>query len=306
MRVFEELNCQNKYNTAVALGLFDGVHLGHKKVIDKAVNNKNYKSAVLTFTTKNNRPLKKQEQKDILTINQRLCRLESLGVDFVYMPDFKDIKDLAPEQFVETILHNIINAKVVYCGEDFRFGKNALGDVCLLKSICAKFGIDVQIIEQEYYKDKVISSTRIRKLIQQGQVDLVNKLLGYNYFIEEVVKKGYQLGRTINFPTINQELSENICMLKFGVYISSVNIDGKFYKSITNIGKKPTIRGDRKPLAETHIIGFSGNLYGKNLKVELYKFVRQEQKFDNMQQLKDNISRDVMEAIKYFEKSIDK
>lgn len=306
MKVFKELNEKNTNNTAVALGLFDGVHRGHQKVISKAINNNKYKSAVLTFTTKINRPTKKQEQKDILTVNQRLYRLEGMGVDYVYIPDFEDIKDLTPEDFVYNILHNVINAKVVYCGQDYRFGKKASGDVDVLTSLCEKLGIKVEVIGQELYKDEVISSTRIRKLISSGQVDLVNDLLGYNYFIDEVVEKGYQLGRTINFPTINQKLSENICLLKFGVYISSVNINGKTYKSITNIGIKPTITGNRQPLAETHIIGYSGDLYGRKLKVELYKFVRQEQKFENIQQLKDNISRDVMQTIKYFEKTIDK
>lgn len=305
MEIINELNKKNKFKTAVALGLFDGVHLGHKKVIDNVIKSK-YKSAVLTFTTKKIRPKKKIEQKDILTINQRLQKFEELGVDYVYIPDFEQIKTLSPQDFIKFILKDIINAKEIFCGEDFRFGKDAEGDVNLLKDICKSIGIDVFVVLKEYKKDKVISSTRIRKLIENGQIDLVNDLLGYEYYIDEIVTKGKQLGRTINFPTINQELNENICMLKFGVYISNVIIDGKEYQSITNIGIKPTIKGKRKPLAETHIIGYNGDLYGRKLKVKLYKFVRQEEKFENIQQLKDNISKDVLKALEFFKKDIDK
>lgn len=306
MKIIKKLCHKNEYVTAVALGLFDGVHLGHKKVIDMAVKNKNYKSAVLTFTTKKDRPTKKLQQKDILTVNQRLSCLESLNVDYVYIPDFDDIKNLTPKQFINNILQDVINAKIIYCGQDFRFGKNAVGDVTLLNKICKDIGIEVFVVGQEYYKDEVISATNIRKFIQQGQIDKANELLGYNYFIEEVVKHGYHIGRTIKFPTINQELSENICLPKFGVYISSVDINGKMYKSITNIGVKPTITGKRKPLAETHIIDFNGDLYGQKLKVKLYKFVRIERKFDSIDGLKKEISQDALKSIRYFQKGIDK
>lgn len=305
MQVFDKLNQKNKYSTAVALGLFDGIHLGHKKVINNAVKS-NLKSAVLSFTTKMDRPTKKKQQKDILTIKQRISQFKDLGVDYVYIPDFDEIKNIEPKNFVKDILHDIINAKIVFCGQDFKFGKNALGDVNILKDICKEFGIEVFIVQQEYYDNEVVSSTRIRKLLAQGDIELANKLLGYNYYIEEVVTEGKKLGRTINYPTINQDIDEKICLPKFGVYVSSVEIDGKTYNSITNIGIKPTIKGERKPLAETHIIGYDGDLYGKSIKVLIYKFVRDEQKFDTIEQLKDNISRDVNSSIKYFDKSIDK
>ena len=146
------------------------------------------------------------------------------------------------------------------------------GDVALLQKLGEELGITVEVVSPELEDGYPVSSTRIRQCLLDGDIPKANRLLGYRYFIEGTVVYGKQLGRTMECPTINQELSPNTCIPKFGVYVSTTNIDGKEYPSITNVGKKPTIQGDRMPLAETHIIGIDRHLYGQTLRVTLYRF----------------------------------
>lgn len=291
-------------DSAVALGMFDGVHRGHQKVIRAAAELSHLRTVVLTFTTKRRRPKKKATQKDILTPENRLKCLEQTGVDAVYMPDFDEMKQITAEEFISDILQGVLNAKVVCCGEDFRFGYRAMGDVNFLTERCAQLGIKVIVVPPEQDGERTVSSTWIRQCLLEGDIPTANRLLGYRYFIEGEVVYGKQLGRTIDCPTINQELSENICIPRYGVYISTTTIQGKEYPSITNIGIKPTILGQRQPLAETHVIGINRHMYGEVLRVKLYKFIRREQRFDSIYELSRHIQRDIHTARLYFKDGI--
>lgn len=302
MQVIQKLNeMKSSRPVAVALGMFDGVHRGHRKVIEAALNYRgNYQTAVLTFTTKKARPKQKASQKDILTAEGRLALLERLGVDVTYIPDFEEFRQMEPENFVREILCRRLRAKVICCGEDFRFGRNAEGDVALLQKLGAELGVKIEVVSPVLEDGYPVSSTRIRQCLLEGDIPKANLLLGYRYFIEGVVVYGKQLGRTMECPTVNQELSPNICIPKFGVYVSTTHIDGKEYPSITNVGKKPTIQGDRMPLAETHIIGIDRHLYGQTLRVTLYRFIRGEMRFESLEELSRSIHRDIHTATLYF------
>lgn len=303
MKVWRNPQEGNALPSAVALGMFDGVHLGHQAVIGAAKNTADaLQTVVLTFTTKHGRPTKKAHQKDILTAEGRLKRLETLGIDAVYMPDFEEIRSLEPEEFVRQILHDTLHAKILCCGDDFRFGKQARGDVALLQKLGRMLDMQVVVVPPKLDGGQPISSTRIRQCLLDGDIVSANRMLGYRYFIEGKVVYGRQLGRTMDCPTINQELSEHICIPKYGVYISATEVDGVLYPSITNVGKKPTIAGERQPLAETHLIGLDQNLYGRVLRVTLYDFIREEAKFESVEALFRRIHRDIETAKMYFNK----
>ncbi|MGI5958506.1 MAG: bifunctional riboflavin kinase/FAD synthetase [Massiliimalia sp.] len=301
MEVYRNLEqIKNAPASAVALGMFDGVHRGHRRVIEAAVSYEGLSAAVLTFTTNHQRPSKKMHQRDILTIDGRISMLEKLPVDRVYLPDFDSFKSMTPDQFITEILHKTLNAKAVCCGEDFRFGRNASGNVNYLKRFCDQLGIQVTVVPPLLDHRAPISSTRIRQALQDGDIPTANRLLGYSYFIEGEVIYGRQLGRQINCPTINQALDSKICIPKYGVYVSTTRVDGVDYPSITNIGVKPTIEGDRMPLAETHVIGINQMLYGRVLRVTLYQFIRSEERFDSIEELSHSIHRDIHTAKLYF------
>lgn len=303
MRIFRELSDYHtkKDGTAIALGLFDGVHTGHQKVIQTAAGyQETLDVMVLTFTMMANRPDKKQGQKDILIPSERIKRMKKMDLDVIYMPDFEEIRQLSAEDFLHKILHQKLKARVLCCGDDYRFGKRAQGDIHLLKSLCRPLGIQVHIVPPVIYQNEAVSSTRIRKCLQTGEIKDANRMLGYPYSICSEVISGNRIGNTIGFPTINQALQENTCLPKFGVYVSSVRLDGEVYPAVTNVGVKPTIQGNRSPLAETHIIGIEQNLYGRTIRVKLHHFIREEQRFDSLEQLVSRIDEDAQIAKLYY------
>ncbi len=287
--------------TAVALGVFDGIHRGHQDVIKSALSfrDKGLSSAVFTFcaktvTTKGNGRL------DMLISDElKLEKLDEMGVDYVYSPEFSELRNLTSEEFVEKILVEKLNASVAICGENFRFGKGAFGDSRELSRLCSKHEISTIILPFTYFNGAPISSTEIRRHIREGSIDIANFLLGYDFQFRLKVVHGNSIGRTISFPTINQYFPPMQVVPRFGVYVSNVLIDGKLYPSVTNVGVKPTIGGEKSPLAETHIIGFDGNLYDKEVTVYLKKFIRPEIKFDSIEQLKNRLSKDLKKAEEY-------
>ncbi len=273
--------------TAVALGFFDGVHRGHRAVIGRAVKEKEngFLPTVLTFTTEYVQPARKRGMKKILTERLFLEAMQEIGVEIVEMPPFEEIMDLPPREFVEKVLCGYLKAKVVVCGRDFRFGKGASGDLSLLRELCGEYGIRLEAVDPLLDGGKPISSTRIRQCLADGAIETANWLLGYRYSFDFEVAHGNELGRTIGIPTINQIFPEQYLVPRFGVYASYTVLDGKRYKSITNVGVKPTIQGNRLPLAETHIMGVDDHLYGRNIKVSLVKFIRPEKKFNSFEEL---------------------
>ena len=219
--------------------------------------------------------------------------LESLGVEKCFSIDFLTIKDTSAEEYIEKILLENLCAKAVFCGFNYRFGKQARGDSEFLHDICNKFNVQTFISSPICYCDSVVSSSRIRTLIENGEISTANKLLGKPFSVEQTIVEGKHNGRTVGIPTVNQNLPPEFVTPRFGAYASFAVVDGTRFEAITNVGTRPTVGGVNKNI-ETHILGdFSGNLYGKTVRTELLYFIRDERKFDNLTELSDQIKRDI-------------
>lgn len=278
--------------SAVALGLFDGVHSGHRAVLKLALNEAENGLLPKVFTFSPQAVLRKSSGTSgfIYGHIQKLSLLEGFGG--VFSADFKTVKPFTGEDFVQHYLRDMLNAAVVCCGADFRFGRGASCGVDDLCRFGEKYGFEVKTAEDVCIDGTVVSSGEIRRRLIEGDVAGANKLLGRPYFIRREVVHGAELGRTIGFPTINQTYEEGQLVPKYGVYASRVTIDGKTFSAVTNIGVKPSVDYEGSPLAETHIIGFSGDLYGKTVETELLGFIRPERKFDSVEELKMQITED--------------
>lgn len=291
-----------KGNTAVAMGLFDGVHHGHRAVIGKAVEAAEsipgVKPAVFTFDTQTVTS-KGESGSGVEYIFSREMKLDiigRLGVKYIYSPDFMNFRDLSGEEFTELVLCDKFSAKIAVCGEDFRFGKNACCGVSELAEMCRKRGIKLITVSEISEGGEKISSTSIRKLIGNGEISEANRLLGSKFAFRLPIVYGRQLGRTLDFPTINQYIPKRQIKPRFGVYASETEVGGNIYGSVTNIGVKPTV-GSEAPLAETYIIDFpGGDLYGETAKVSLVEFIRPERKFSGTDELKAQIAQDTESA----------
>ncbi|MCH5324401.1 MAG: bifunctional riboflavin kinase/FAD synthetase [Eubacterium sp.] len=280
--------------TAVAVGFFDGLHLGHMEVIKEAFR---HEAASAMFTFHSDTALPKREKiENLLSNDMKLEKLAQTGLEYIYSPDFDTVRDYTAEDFVSRVLVKIMNAKTVICGFDFRLGSGGGCDAEQFKRICGRYGIETVIIPPFSLDGQIVHSTAIKNLIKDGEIARANRLLGYEFGYEGEVIYGNRLGRTIGFPTINQLFPDNIVMPRFGVYKSSVEVDGVIYRSVTNIGVKPTVDYKDRPLGETHIDGFDGDLYGRTLRVSLERFIRPERRFDSLDGLKEQLARDKSEA----------
>ena len=281
--------------TAVALGMFDGVHIGHRAVFERAESFDEHgaEAAVFTFDSESLGDKHGKSYRYVVPNSLKLDMIRQAGIENIFCADFSGLKDYEPEEFAKVVLAGWMNAAKVVCGRDFRFGKGAAGDVPALKEYGKKYGFEVSTVDPVVVDGNVVSSSRIRELLSEGDVKKANALLGYSYKIKRSVEDGNHIGRTIDFPTINQSFDEGQLIPAYGVYATSVVIDGKQYDAITNIGVKPTVEKDCRPLAETHILGFSGDLYGKMLEVSFSDFLRPERKFDSLDALKKQIYMDI-------------
>lgn len=282
-----KLNDRIPQKTAIALGIFDGVHCGHCLIINKACNY-GLAPAVFTFRSESVKFKHGKPFEYIYTNNQKLHHFEKMGVEYVFSPDFDDIKNMTGEEFARDILVKCMNAGVVVCGDNFRFGKNASCGIEELEIFGLKYGFSVEVVK---LRKNDFSSEKFRIMLKNGELSKENLYIFYGKVVH-----GNQIGRTINFPTINQGYSNGQLVPKYGVYFTKTIIDGISYNSITNVGVKPTIVGERLPLAETHILDFSGDLYGRDIEVEFCKFIRLEMKFSSVDALKNQISRDIAEV----------
>lgn len=259
--------CSEK--TAVALGYFDGLHLGHMGVIGEALTQRDLKPAVFTFNCDTTLP-KFQSPEDLISFENKRELLAKAGVEYLFAPDFAKVCTLTDEDFVRKILRETLNAGFACCGRNFRFGLGGHGTPERLEKIGAKYGIRVRIVEDVCLDGKMISSTHIRELIRSGEIEQANRLLGYEWQFKLPVIHGNMIGRQLNFPTINQILPETNVKPRFGVYKSYALVHGRNYRSITNIGIRPTIVGSSGVICETHILNFDGDLYGENIAVSLF------------------------------------
>lgn len=289
--------------SCVALGNFDGVHVGHRQLIGSAVEKareKGLASAVFTFS---NHPKSlipgAKPVKNIVYQEEKEALIEALGVDYYFNFAFtKEIMTMPPETFVKTFLADKMNAKEIFCGFNYHFGYKGEGDTKLLRILGAKYGFHVNEVKAVSIDGDVVSSTLIRNMIMAGEMEECAKYLGRNYDIGGEVVVGNRLGRTIGFPTSNIMIDESMVTPPNGVYITYCIYNGVKYPSITNVGIKPTI-GSFKKNMETHIFNFDKELYGKQIKVEFIKKTRDEVKFRNIEELSAQIAKDCNEAKAY-------
>ena len=283
--------------TAITIGKFDGIHLGHLKLIKTitSINNEGLKSVVFTFNTEQN------GQGCITTENEKKDFLKEEKIDYLISYSLDNtIKNMTGEEFIEEILIKRLDAKVIVVGEDFRFGYNRTGDINLLRKMSDKYGYKLIIcnkIKVSYDSNTDVSSTLIKKWIVDGCVKKANCMLGYPYFIQGTVISGQQLGRTIGFPTANISLNSNKIIPCKGVYAVKVAISDEEYKGIANIGNKPTVGDSFDKGLEVHIIDFDKDIYNKTIKVKFIECIREEKKFGSVELLKEQISADLICAL---------
>lgn len=308
MKIFENLmDIKNIEPTVIAVGNFDGIHLGHQQLIKKAVadaKNQGYKSAVFTFSNHPRNLLKdKKSVKGILYNKDKLKIINELGIDYVFNVTFdKEIMNTEPIDFIEKILLDKMNMKELLCGFNYRFGKDAKGDVSLLIEEGAKKNFGVHISDAFRVDGDIVSSSLIREKIIAGDMLAIEKLLGRLFAVEGEVVVGNRIGKTIGFPTSNLDIDEEMAMLPNGVYITRCYYQNQVYNSITNIGNKPTI-GQYKRNIETHIFGFDKQLYGKVIKVEFLKKMRDELVFNGIDELTNQIEIDCKQALRYHQEN---
>ncbi len=285
--------CTLSFPTAVALGRFDGVHLAHREVIRCAVMKKPecLTPAVFTFCDNPNKTpdcvLSTEEEKQKL--------FEDCGINVVVNATFSSVRNLSAEEFVSLVLKKSLNAKAVFCGYNYRFGKGACADADTLRTLCEKEGITVSCVD-EYTADNIsVSSTQIRSLLSEGDVARAKKLLGRSYSLKGRVVHGNGIGRTIETPTLNLDVPKEKLLPRFGVYATVAHIGELSYKSVTNIGLKPTV-GSEKPTVEVYLLDATGDFYEKEVALELVSFIRPEQKFEDLSNLKSAIAEDIKKA----------
>lgn len=289
-------------NTAVAVGKFDGVHIGHELIMRELKLSKNDGMATVVFTFSDSpRNVVDNEDAKYITVRDEKYRLyEKHEVDYVIeYPMTKELINMTREEFLENILIKRLGMKRIICGDDFRFGYKRLGDVKFLEDNAREFGYTVDVISKLKVHNENVSSTLIRDLIKKGDVCEAGKLLGHPYTIIGEVVHGNQLGRTINFPTANIIPDKDKILPPFGVYFTKVIIDGDEQIGITNIGKKPTVSNNDIIGVETNILDFDKDIYGKIIEVQFYKYHRPESKFENLTALKKQIEYDITEFNKY-------
>lgn len=305
MNIFHKIQDFKSENpTIVTLGTFDGVHLGHKKIIERLfLNSKKsgYESLVLTFFPHPRMVLQDNSEIKLLnTINEKAELLENIGLqNLVIHPFDQAFSQLTAEEFVKSILVNQFNIKKIIIGHDHRFGRNRSADINDLIAYGKIYNFEVEQISAEEIDEVSISSTKIRNALLEGEIKLANDYLGYNYFLSGTIVKGKQLGRTIGFPTANLKIEEDYKLIpKNGVYIVKSFIDGKEVFGMMNIGTNPTVNGKSQTI-ETNFLDFEGDLYDKKLRIHFLKRIRSEEKFDSLDSLKKEIEKDKIATTDY-------
>lgn len=288
--------------TYIALGSFDGLHIGHMSLISKTVKlaeKNNAKSMVFTFR---NHPLMtinpEASPKLIMDNNSKLEVLENSGLDIINMVDFnKSFMRISPEDFVINLVKHY-KAKGLVVGFNYRFGYKNLGDVELLKKMSNAYDFSLNIIEPVKYKGQIVSSSFIRSIIvDEGDMKKVNKLIVRPFMIQGNVVKGKQLGRTLGFPTVNIDYNKRYVLPKGGVYYTAVEYKGRIFKGITNVGYNPTTH-DNKLNIETHISDFNEDIYNEHIKVYFIERIREEKKFNSLHELAEQLKKDKIYAMK--------
>lgn len=289
--------------TAITFGKFDGIHKGHRLLLDTVIKKREegLQAVVFTFDIP---PRKKVEgdRGEVLTTNEEKMHVfENLGVDYlVECPFTEDIRNMEAVDFIKMIVEKL-HVKYMVVGTDFHFGHNRAGDYRLLQENAKKFGYEVLVMEKMKDGDRDISSTFVRENIKEGNMEKANELLGYSYFVQGIVEHGNEIGRTIGFPTVNLVPDEDKLLPPFGVYITKILIGGEEYCGITNVGCKPTIEGVNPIGVETHVLDFSDDVYDMSVEVEFLHKIRAEVKFGSIEALKEQLKQDIQIARIYFD-----
>ncbi len=279
---------------AVALGSFDGLHVGHRALLSACMETAEkygIKSAVCTFDINPKKVL--TGTVSLLTDNEeKVRRINDVGIDDVCMERFDtEYAKMPPEEFFYKVLIGKCRAKCLVCGENYRFGAKGKGDTELLAELCKKEGLELAVVPFVQDVGETVSSSMIRKLIENGEVDRAQRLMTVPFSISGKVTYGKGLGRKMGLPTINLNFGEDSVIPKYGVYAVKVIFDGKSYKGAANVGVRPTVDG-KKVNAEVNIIDFNGDLYSKKVKIEFLRFIREEKKFSGIDELKAQIQKD--------------
>ena len=291
---FDEMNLANA--SAVAIGKFDGIHLGHRQLLGEIIAKKQegMKAVVFTFNPSPSALFSKVKEKELTSTEEKRQIFESLGIDIlVEFPLTYETAATPKEVFVEEILVKRLNAGFIVAGTDLSFGKNGEGNSDFLIEESRKFNFEVEIIDKISYKGEIISSTLVRKAIAEGDVKKAHFMMGNPYFVQGIVQKGNQLGRTIGFPTVNLVAEEEKLLPPNGVYKTEVIVDGRIFEAITNVGCKPTVTDNEQIFIESYLYNFRENIYGKRIEVHFLEFMRQEQKFDSIEDLKKQLQKDI-------------
>jgi len=301
--------CEEKKakGTAVALGYFDGIHMGHQAVLNKALEmaeEKGLTPVVMLFDIHPRKLLTGKVPPILLSEERKRGLLKEMGFE-VFEFGFREAMNYSPEQFEEKILLGQLNAKVVVCGYDYHYGKGGKGSPETLKNELTPKNIEVYSLSPVYLGEEAVSSTKIRHLINDGEIERANYMLGDYFTYDFTVEKGDGIGHKLGFPTINQFFPEDFIIPKYGVYASRVKIDGRLYASVTNIGTRPTVSGENMR-SETCIFDFDGDLYGRRVEVSLMKFLREEKKFPSLSELKEAVSKDITKAKEIYKESVEK
>lgn len=288
----EDIQSSNNY---IALGSFDGLHIGHLSLINKVVEiakKNNGKSIVFTFKNHPRTLIDKENVPKLLMDNDKKVEiLKKHNVDIVCFQEFNlEFMKMTPKEFVEFLVFKY-NVKGFVVGFNYKFGYKNLGDVEFLKSLQSEYGYELYVMEPCTYKDEVVSSTRIRKALEEGEVFEAAKMLSLSYTISGEIIHGRQIGRTIGFPTANLKYKENFILPKEGVYYTNILVNNNIYKGITSIGSNPTVDG-KVTTVETYIIDFDRKIYGEKVELSFVKKIRDMQKFNGIEELKNQLERD--------------
>lgn len=291
-----------KHNTYIALGSFDGLHLGHSKLVNKAIelaNKNNGKSMVYTFK---NHPLsiinKELVPKLLMDMDQKGKVLSNMGLDYLTLVEFdENFMKLSPEDFIANIVKKY-NAKSIIVGFNYRFGYKNLGDVEFLKELSKKYKFKLYVIKPVKFKKEIVSSSHIRHIIADTcDIEKATSMLTRPYSIYGKVIKGKQLGRVLGFPTVNLDYNKEYLIPRGGVYFTIVEYSGLYYKGVTNVGYNPTVE-DGKLSIETHILDFNKDVYGEELRIHFIHRIRDEKKFNSLDELALRVSEDKKYVIK--------
>jgi riboflavin kinase/FMN adenylyltransferase len=290
--------------TALTLGVFDGLHLGHQAIVRTVVERALLIDATPTLITFDPHPrqvLKPETAPPLLqTFSQKMEGLKLLGIEQVVVLKFdQHLAALSAEDFVRRYIVDGLQAREVYLGKGFAFGHDRLGHIELLQELGPQLGFYAAEVPEVQLRGRRISSTMVRMLLKAGRVNVARRMLGRPYGVEGTVIQGHGIGRKFLFPTANLEI-QNRVLPADGVYVTLAMVDGVWYRSVTNIGKRPTFGGEVESKVETHLIGFDEDLYGKTIRVRMLSRLRGEKKFAGVDELRAQIARDRDRAVRYF------